>query len=59
MPAPFAKDATHNAIELRRIACEAASSRLFHVTLTPAYDSIHRDHFHLELAPDKTDFVAR
>lgn len=58
-PAPLARDATYNAIELRRIACEAASSRLFHVTLTPAYDSVHRDHFHLELAPDKRDFVAR
>ena len=58
-PAPPPKDATPEAIELRRIACEAAAAQLFHVTLTPAYDSVHRDHFHLELAPDKTDFVAR
>lgn len=59
VPAPPAKDATHSGIELRSIACEAASSHLFHLTLTPAYDTVHRDHFHLEVAPDKTDFVAR
>lgn len=54
-----AKNALPEAIELRKIACEAWSSKLFHVTLTPAYDDIHRDHFHLELAPDKTEFVGR
>lgn len=56
---PPSKTATPEAIELRKIACEAWSSRLFHVTLTPAYDDVHRDHFHLELAPDKTEFVGR
>lgn len=56
---PPPKTATMDALELRKIACEARDARLFHVTLTPAYDAIHRDHFHLELAPDKTDFLAR
>jgi len=56
---PPLKTATMDALELRKIACEARDAKLFHVTLTPAYDAIHRDHFHLELAPGKTDFVAR
>ncbi|MBX3187269.1 MAG: hypothetical protein KF819_09645 [Labilithrix sp.] len=58
-PGPPPRDATPASLELRRIACEAASSKLFHLALTPAYDHVHRDHFHLEVTPGKSDFVAR
>lgn len=56
---PPARDATPDALELRKIACEARDAQLFHLALTPAYDDVHRDHFHFELTPDKADFVAR
>lgn len=56
---PPPRDATMSAIELRKIACDAAAAQLFHLALTPAYDRVHRDHFHLEVTPGKTDFVAR
>lgn len=59
VPGPPPRDATRSSIELRKIVCEASSAELFHLVLTPSYDRVHRDHFHLELAPDKTDFVVR
>jgi hypothetical protein len=48
-----------DANELRRIACDAVESGLFHLALTPDYDKAHHDHFHLELIPGATTFVAR
>ena len=41
--------ATLEAIELRRIVCDAAEARLFNVALTPDYNWAHRNHFHLEV----------
>jgi len=58
-PGPTPRDATPSSLELRKIACEAASTGIFHLTLTPAYDRVHRDHFHLELTPGSSDFVVR
>jgi hypothetical protein len=37
------------ALELRRILCDAADARLFNVMLTPDYNWPHRNHFHLEV----------
>ena len=48
-----------DAVMLRRIACSAVDAALFHLVLTPNYDAAHRDHFHLELIPHATTFVAR
>jgi hypothetical protein len=41
--------ATPEAVELRRIVCEATDARLFNVALTPDYNWEHRNHFHLEV----------
>ncbi len=38
-----------NASELRKIACEAGTQRLFNVFLTPDYNWAHRNHFHMEV----------
>jgi hypothetical protein len=44
--------ATAEALELRRIVCDAAEARLFNVTLTPDFNWKHRNHFHLEVRAD-------
>jgi hypothetical protein len=41
--------ATPEAIELRRIVCDAVGSRLFNIALTPDFNWPHRNHFHLEV----------
>jgi hypothetical protein len=40
---------TPEAVELRRIVCDAADARLFNVELTPDFNWAHRNHFHLEV----------
>jgi hypothetical protein len=49
--------ATSEAIELRRIVCEAADAHLFNVELTPDYNWPHRNHFHLEVTPNVRWFL--
>jgi hypothetical protein len=40
---------TPQAIELRKILCDAAEAKLFTVELSPNYNWAHRNHFHLEV----------
>jgi hypothetical protein len=40
---------------LNRVACRLRSVHLFRELLTPDYDADHHNHFHLGLAPSKTD----
>jgi hypothetical protein len=49
--------ATPEALELRRIVCDAADARLFNVALTPDYNWPHRNHFHLEVTAGVGWFV--
>ncbi|MGD0528522.1 MAG: extensin family protein [Polyangiaceae bacterium] len=49
--------ATAEALELRRIVCDAASAHLFNVALTPDYNWPHRNHFHLEVTAGVSWFV--
>jgi len=49
--------ATPEAMELRRIVCDAAEARLFNVALTPDYNWPHRNHFHLEVTAGVAWFV--
>jgi hypothetical protein len=58
-PGPPSRRATAESIALRRIVCDGFEAKLFHLTLTPAYDRTHRDHFHFEVTPGATAFVAR
>lgn len=37
------------ALELRRIVCDAADAKLFNVELTPDFNWAHRNHLHLEV----------
>ena len=48
---------TPQALELRRIVCDAADARLFNVVLTPDYNRPHRNHFHLEVTAGVGWFV--
>jgi hypothetical protein len=48
---------TPQAVELRRIVCDAAAARLFNVVLTPDYNRPHRNHFHLEVTAGARWFV--
>jgi hypothetical protein len=41
--------ATPGALELRQIVCDAVGSRLFNIALTPDFNWLHRNHFHLEV----------
>lgn len=43
---------TPEALELRRIVCDAAAAKLFNVALTPDFNWKHRNHFHLEVRAD-------
>ena len=43
---------TPEALELRRIVCDAAEAKLFNVVLTPDFNWKHRNHFHLEVRAD-------
>jgi len=58
-PGPQPRNATAESVALRKIVCDGFAAKLFHLTLTPAYDPTHRDHFHFEVTPGKTAFVAR
>jgi len=49
--------ATREALELRRIVCDATDARLFNVALTPDYNWPHRNHFHLEVTAGVGWFV--
>jgi hypothetical protein len=49
--------ATPEALELRRIVCDAADAHLFNVALTPDYNWPHRNHFHLEVTAGVGWFV--
>jgi hypothetical protein len=49
--------ATPEALELRRIVCDATEARLFNVALTPDYNRPHRNHFHLEVTAGVAWFV--
>ena len=49
--------ASTEAVELRRILCDAAEARLFNVMLTPDYNYPHRNHFHLEVTAGAKWFV--
>jgi hypothetical protein len=40
---------------LNQVACRLRSVHLFRELLTPDYDADHKNHFHLGLAPSKTD----
>ncbi len=40
------------ATELWSFVCDAASRALFHVILTPNYNTEHHNHFHFEITPD-------
>jgi hypothetical protein len=43
------RPATPEALELRRIVCDAVDAKLFNVALTPDFNWAHRNHFHLEV----------
>lgn len=58
-PGPPPRRATPESITLRNIVCDGVEARLFHLTLTPDYDAVHRDHLHFEVTPGATGFVAR
>ncbi len=57
--APPSAPETERARELRGLVCELSEARIFHSILTPNYDRAHFNHFHLELAPAVTWFIAR
>jgi hypothetical protein len=48
-PGTGPQPATPDALELRKIVCDAAEARLFNVALTPDFNWPHRNHFHLEV----------
>jgi hypothetical protein len=50
-PSASPRPATPEALELRRILCDATDARLFNVALTPDFNFAHHNHFHLEIAP--------
>lgn len=58
-PRTAPEPATAQAIELRRIVCDAAEAKLFNVALTPDYNRAHFNHFHLEVAAGTHWFVVR
>jgi hypothetical protein len=49
--------ATPEAVELRKIVCDAADQHLFNVELTPNYNWGHRNHFHLEVTANAKWFL--
>ena len=51
--------ATPEALELRKIICDAAEARLFNIALTPDFNWKHRNHFHLEVRTDTKWFYLR
>jgi hypothetical protein len=51
--------ATPDALELRRIVCDAVAARLFNVALTPDFNWPHRNHFHLEVTADARWYYLR
>ena len=53
------KPSTAKARTLRSLLCEAAERKLFTVVLTPNHNRKHRNHFHLEVAPNVRWFLVR
>lgn len=51
--------ATPEALALRKVVCDAASARLFHVILTPHNDWAHRNHLHLEVTSGVRWFIVK
>jgi hypothetical protein len=51
------RPATAQAIELRKIVCDAADAKLFNVELTPDFNWAHHNHFHLEVTAGANWFV--
>jgi hypothetical protein len=51
------RPATPEALELRRIVCDAVDARLFNIALTPDFNWKHRNHFHLEVAQTRWTYV--
>jgi hypothetical protein len=51
--------ATDGARELRSILCAIADARLFHVLLSPNFDTRHHNHFHVEVRPGVRWFIVR
>jgi hypothetical protein len=49
--------ATAEAKEIRKILCDAATSHLFNVALTPNFNEPHKNHFHLEVRRGVTWFI--
>ena len=50
---------TKNGILLRNLICDIASSRYFHVILTPNYDPPHHDHIHFDIKRGGKRFIIR
>ena len=48
-PGTGPQPATPDALELRKIVCDAAQAKLFNVALTPDFNRPHYNHFHLEV----------
>lgn len=48
-PGTGPQPATPDAVELRKIVCDAAQAKLFNVALTPDFNRPHYNHFHLEV----------
>ncbi len=59
-PDAFAPDSpSTKTVLLREIVCEAVEARLFTSVLTPNHDDAHRNHLHLDLAPNVTWRIVR
>jgi hypothetical protein len=51
------RPATAEAMELRRIVCDAADAKIFNVELTPDFNWAHRNHLHLEVTAGASWFI--
>jgi hypothetical protein len=49
-PGAGPQPATPEALELRKIVCDAAGAKVFNIALTPDFNWPHRNHFHLEVS---------
>lgn len=44
---------------IRKLVCDAANARMFHLLLTPNYDTEHHDHVHVEVRRDVQWFLVQ